>query len=133
MANMESISTNRQMGFEDLISRVEQLDKPTLLQFVNIVNGLVYKKNHTRDHEAQLLKKIKTTIPASLKKRQKELYAKMQDNTLHVPEKEELILLNGIIEEKTAEKIRFMGELAQLRGITLGELNHQLNQKRHNA
>jgi hypothetical protein len=87
---MESVPTNRQMGFEDLISRVEQLDKPSLLQFVNIVNGLVYKKNQTRDHEAQLLKKIKTTIPASLKKRQKELYAKMQDNTLHVPEKEEL-------------------------------------------
>jgi hypothetical protein len=44
-----------------------------------------------------------------------------------------VILLNGIIEEKTAEKIRFMGELAQLRGITLGELNHQLNQNKHNA
>lgn len=133
MASIESLSTNRQMGFEDLVSRVEQLDKPTLLQFVNIVNGLVSKNNQTGDYEAQLLKKIKTTIPASLKKRQKELYVKMQNNTLHVPEKEELILLNGIIEEKTAERIRFMGELAQLRGITLRELNHQLNQNRHNA
>jgi hypothetical protein len=78
-----------------------------------------------------LLKKIKATIPASLKKRQKELYIKMQDNTLYMPERDELILLNSVIEEKTAEKIRFMGELAQLRGITLGELNHQLNQNRY--
>ena len=130
---MESVSINRQMGFEDLISHVEQLDKTTLLQFVNIVNGLVSKNNQTADYETQLLKKIKTSIPASLKKRQKELYVKMQDNTLRVPERDELILLNGIIEDKTAEKIRFMGELAQLRGITLGELNRQLNQNRHNA
>ena len=130
---MESILINRQMGFEDLINHVEQLDKTTLLQFVNIVNGLVSKNNQTADYEAQLLKKIKTSIPASLKKRQKELYVKMQDNTLRVPERDELTLLNGIIEDKTAEKIRFMGELAQLRGITLGELNRQFNQNKQNA
>lgn len=57
----------------------------------------------------------------------------MQDNTLRVPEREELILLNGTIEEKTAVKIRFMGELAQLRGVSLGELNRQLNQSKQNA
>ena len=47
----------------------------------------------------------------------------MQDNTLTTPEHEELVLLNGMIEEKTAERIGFMGELAQLRQITLPELN----------
>ena len=30
-------------------------------------------------------------------------------------------------EEKTAEKVRFMGELAQLRRVSIGELNHQLH------
>lgn len=71
MSSVESPSTNRKMGFEDLLNHVEQLDKPTLLRFVDIVNGLVYKKKQTGDYEAELLKKIKATIPTSLKKRQK--------------------------------------------------------------
>lgn len=72
-------------------------------------------------------RKIKTVIPASIKRRQKELYAQMQKNTLNLPEKNELILLNAMIEEKTAEKIRFMGELAQLKNLSIEQLNRQLN------
>ena len=53
----------------------------------------------------------------------------MQDDTLTTPEHEELVLLNAMIEEKTAERIGFMGELAQLRQITLPELNRQLSNK----
>ncbi len=37
------VLTHRQTGFEDILNRVEQLDKPALLQFADIVNGLVYK------------------------------------------------------------------------------------------
>jgi hypothetical protein len=127
MTNVETVSTNGQMGFEDLLSRIEQFDKPVLLQFADIINGLVYKKNQTSTYEAQLVRKIKSNIPVSIKRRQKELYVKMQNNALSIPEKDELILLNSMIEEKTAEKIRFMGELAQLRHISIEELNHQLN------
>jgi hypothetical protein len=127
MTNVETVSTNGQTGFEDLLSRIEQFDKPVLLQFADIINGLVYKKNQTSTYEAQLIKKIKSNIPASIKRRQKELYVKMQNNALSLIEKDELILLNSMIEEKTAEKIRLMGELAQLRHISIEELNHQLN------
>jgi hypothetical protein len=127
MANVETTATNEQMGFEDLLSRIEQFDKPVLLQFADIINGLVYKKKQTSTYDAQLVKKIKSNIPASIKRRQKELYVKMQNNALSLPEKDELILLNSMIEEKTAEKIRLMGELAQLRHISIEELNHQLN------
>ena len=121
------VLTHRQTGFEDILNRVEQLDKPALLQFADIVNGLVYKKNHKEQYEIQLHRKIKTVIPASIKRRQKELYAQMQKNTLNLPEKNELILLNAMIEEKTAEKIRFMGELAQLKNLSIEQLNRQLN------
>jgi hypothetical protein len=117
----------RQMGFEDILTRIEQLDKPALLKFADIVNGLVSKKNQVGQREAQLLKKIKTHIPATMKRRQKELYAKMQDNTLSLLERDELILLNTMIEEKTAERIALMGELAQIQHITIEQLNHQLN------
>jgi hypothetical protein len=117
----------RQMGFEDILTRIEQLDKPALLKFADIVNGLISKKSQVGQREAQLLKKIKTHIPATMKRRQKELYVKMQDNTLSLPERDELILLNTMIEEKTAERIALMGELAQLRHISIEQLNHQLN------
>jgi hypothetical protein len=123
MTNLEI----RQMGFEDILTRIEQLDKPALLKFADIVNGLVSKKSQVGQREAQLLKKIKTHIPATMKRRQKELYAKMQDNTLSLLERDELILLNTMIEEKTAERIALMGELAQIQHITIEQLNHQLN------
>jgi hypothetical protein len=126
MAHIEITSTAHNMGFEDLLIRIEQLDKPALLQFADIVNGLVYKKNNKNVHEKQLLRKIKTNIPASIKRRQKELYTQMQNDALSMPEKEELRLLNALIEDKTAEKIRFMGELAQLRHMPIDALNHQL-------
>jgi hypothetical protein len=127
MANVEIASAQGQMGFEDLLDRIKQFDKPALLQFADIVNGLVYSKNQTGVYESQLVRKIKTNIPATIKRRQKELYAKMQNNVLSLPEKNELILLNALIEEKTAEKIMLMGELAQLRHISIEQLNHQLN------
>ena len=127
MTNVETASTNGQTGFEDLLSRIEQFDKPVLLQFADIINGLVYKKNQTSTYQAQLIKKIKSNIPASIKRRQKELYVKMQNNALSLIEKDELILLNSMMEENTAEKIRLMGELAQLQHISIEELNHQLN------
>ena len=127
MTHIKIAPPSHQTGFEDILIRVKQLDKPALLQFVDIVKDLVYKKNNTSVYEAQLVKKIKNNIPASLKRRQKELYAKMQNNALTPPEKEELMLLNALIEEQTAEKIRIMGELAQLRHISIEVLNYQLH------
>ena len=117
----------RQLGFEDILNRIEQLDKPAFLKFAGIVNGLISQRSEGEQRETQLLKKIKTHIPATMKRRQKELFAKMQNNILSLPEKDELILLNSMIEEKAAERITLMGELAQLRHTTIEQLNHQLN------
>ena len=133
MANVETVLTHGQTGFEDLLDRVKQFDKPALLQFADIVNGLVYRKNHADTYQLQLERKIKTNIPATIKRRQKELYAKMQNNEINPSEKDELILLNGMIEDKTAEKIRFMGELAQLRHINIEKLSHQFNSETNYA
>jgi hypothetical protein len=133
MASIEIASTKSHTDFDDLLNRIEQFDKPALLHLADIVNGLVYKKHQQGTYESQLLRKIKNNIPPSIKKRQRELYAQMQNNQISVPEKDELMVLNGLIEQKTAEKIMLMGELAKLRGITLPELNHQLNPQTHYA
>ena len=130
---MQTIEINKgiSVGFADIIRGIQQLDNHSLAKFAGEINSLVSKRNTEQPHlrELELLKKIKNPIPASIKRRQKQLFAKMQDDTLTTPEHEELVLLNGMIEEKTAERIGFMGELAQLRQITLPELNRQLSNK----
>ena len=122
-----------QLGFEDIFNRIEQLDKSALLKFADIIDGMISQKNKENQQEAQLLRKIKTHIPATMKRRQKELYAKMQNNALSFPERDELLLLNSMIEEKTAERITLIGKLAKLRQISIEQLNNELNPETHYA
>lgn len=122
-----------QLGFEDIFNRIEQLDKSALLKFADIIDGMISQKNQESQQEAQLLKKIKTHIPATMKRRQKELYAKMQNNALSFPERDELLLLNSMIEEKTAERITLIGKLAKLRQISIEQLNNELNPETYYA
>ncbi|MBK6995196.1 MAG: hypothetical protein IPH31_09805 [Lewinellaceae bacterium] len=46
----------------------------------------------------------------------------MQLETLMPKEREELLLLNHLLEEKSAERIMLLGELAKLRGIPVQQL-----------
>lgn len=119
------------IGFEEIIKGVQQLDNSSLAQFASEINHLVSKRNaKTYDlKETELLKKIKASIPASVKRRQKQLYEKMQEGALSTIEKDELVLLNNMIEEKTAERILFMGELAKQRNISIQQLATQLEIK----
>ena len=127
---MQTIEINKglHIGFEDILRGIQQLDNQSLAHFVGEINRLVSNRNpeNPNREEAELLKKIKMSIPHSLKRRQKQLYAKLQDETILTKEREELELLNNMIEEKTAERIVLLGELARLKGISLQELHAQL-------
>ena len=57
------------------------------------------------------------------------MYAQLQKETISNKEREELELLNNMIEKHTAERIVLMGELAKLRHISLQQLAVQLNTK----
>ena len=72
------------IGFEEIIKGVQQLDNSSLAQFASEINHLVSKRNaKTSDlKETELLKKIKASIPPSVKRRQKQLYEKMQENSI---------------------------------------------------
>lgn len=127
---MQTIEINKgiKVGFEDIIKGVQQLDNQSLAIFANEINRLVSKRNQTKPDlkEVELLKKIKIAIPASVKRRQKQLFTRMQEDIITTPEHDELVLLNNIIEEKTAERIALIGELAALRHVSIQELNKQL-------
>jgi DNA-binding phage protein len=102
-----------------------------LASFASEINRLVSKRKHenTANQEAQLLKKIKTTIPTSIKRRQKQLFSRFEEDIITEPERDELILLNNAIEEKTAERIVLMGQLAKLRQVTIHQLYRELSVK----
>lgn len=127
---MQTIEINKgiKVGFEDIIKGVQQLDNQSLATFANEINRLVSKRNQTKPDlkEVELLKKIKIAIPASVKRRQKQLFTRMQEDIITTSEHDELVLLNNIIEEKTAERIGLIGELAALRDVSIQELNKQL-------
>ena len=127
---MQTIEINKglHIGFEDILRGIQQLDNQSLAHFAGEINRLVSNRNpeNLNREETELLKKIKMSIPHSLKRRQKQLYAKLQDESILTKEREELELLNNMIEEKTAERILLLGELARLKGISLQELHAQL-------
>ncbi len=122
------IENGTQLGFDDLLELIQKLDNQSLSKFAIEVNQLVSKRNTNAPNkrEADLLKKIKTAIPISIKKRQKQLYEMLHQGTITPKERDELLLLNDKLEEKAAERIHLMGELAALKGIPIQELAAQL-------
>jgi hypothetical protein len=116
------------LKFEDLLKGIQRLDNQSLSNFANEINQLVSKRNNNSPNkrEADLLKKINTVIPSSIKRRQKELYTALQENTITAKEYEELILLNDKLEEKAAERIYLLGELSALKGLSIQQLATQL-------
>lgn len=113
-----------QLGFEDLLTVIQRLDNQSLSRFAYEVNLIVSKRSYPTPNkrEKDLLKKINTVIPASIRRRQKQLYTTLQQNTITAKEHEELVLLNDTLEKKAAERIELMGELATLKGISIQQL-----------
>ncbi len=122
------IENGAQLGIEDLLKVIQNFDNQSLSKFAVEVNQLVSKRNNNAPikREADLLKQIKTAIPISIKKRQKQLYDMLHQGTITPKERDELLLLNDKLEEKAAERIHLMGELAVLKGIPIQELAAQL-------
>ena len=130
---MQTIEINEgvRVSLTKILQGIEKLDANTLDKFAQEVNSLViYKQSkQSAKREAGLLKQIKSIIPASVKREEKRLFAKMQQGTITPKEHDELLFLLDFMENKAAERIHLMGELATLRGISLPELVKQLNLK----
>jgi hypothetical protein len=119
-----------QFGFEDILKGIQKLDNQSLVKFVENVNQLVSNRTvPSKEREQIIIKKIKNLVSASLKRRQKQLFVSLQDETISEKELEELKLLNSFLEEKSAERILLMGQLATLRGISLQQLIQEKNFK----
>ncbi|MEO0043976.1 MAG: hypothetical protein RL329_3424 [Bacteroidota bacterium] len=120
-----------QIGLEDLVLGLAQLEASELKQvFEQLSARIVAPPPVPRLHqEIVLLKRIKAMIPATVVRRLKVLQNKRQQQTITPKELSEMLLITDWIEIKSAERIPLLGELAQLRQVSIRVLAQQLNLK----
>lgn len=125
---MPVIQLEAQLPTEKLLKAVEQLGEQELERFASDVNALVAKRKapSLAHHEAELLLKINQGIPMEMHQRYTELIAKRQAETLTADEYTELMQLTNQVEEMDAQRIKYLAELASLRGVTLTAIMESL-------
>ena len=79
--------------------------------------------------ETELLKEINRRLPARQVARYRELVGKRDAGTLTTDEHRELCELSDWLEERNAERLGHVADLARLRGVALSEMMDRLGLK----
>jgi hypothetical protein len=119
------MTVHLEVSTENLLNAVAQMPESEFNRFVERARALRKngeKKQSVSPAEADLLHKINTIFPPEKRRRFNELYARFKNNDLNDDEYKEALALNDDIEALNAERIKLIGELAQLRGQTLEEV-----------
>ena len=122
------------VGLDEIIEGMTAFDTQTLEQFMQQVGNLVARKkapNHLSERESDLLMAINYCIPAELQQRFEVLSAKSQSGLLTNDEHAEMIRLIDQLEQKHAERLEKLLDLAQLRGVPLKTLMQELQLVQH--
>lgn len=129
---MPTIELKTQVSVDDLLAGVEQLPTPYLEEFVSKALVVQAKRRAPSLNKAEslLLEKINRGVPQAIHARYLELENKRSDETLSIEEHQELLALVAQIEQLNAERIEHLGELAQLRNVSLRILMKDLGLKR---
>lgn len=122
------IKKGMRVSTEEFLDSVSRLDPTSLNVLLERVQNAIYVLNQPTNsgRESQLLTDIRTIVPAAVVRRFRQLRLKQQNGTLVTKEQEEMQLLADILEEKSAERVLLLGELASLRKVTLQELRKQI-------
>lgn len=131
--NMASIQIRSgiKIGFDELVIGMSQLPSHELTQLLELLQQTISGKQQLTpiEQEIVLLRQIRGMIPATKVRRLKALQKKQHEQTLSALEQEEILLISDFIEQKSAERITLLSQLAALRQITIRELVKQLNLK----
>lgn len=121
---MTSVQIKSELPFDELLKAVEQLNLPDLerLMFQIIALQAQHKAPSLSKDEAELLLKINQGLSLDTQKRFDELVSKRQAETLTQSEHQELLGLTDQIEKLDAERVKYLADLAQLRGTSLTAL-----------
>ena len=125
---MSAVQIENRFPFNELLNIVEQLNLSDLEQFMARIIALQAKSKAPSlpKEESELFMKINKGLPSDIQKRFDKLVARRQDEILTPDEQRELINLTEKIEKSDAERMKYMSELARLRGVTLDSLMKDL-------
>jgi hypothetical protein len=125
---MPVVQVEAQLPTDELLKAVGQLNQSDLEQFVSQVIALRAKRQApslTRI-ESDLLLKINEGIPSDTQARYSELIARRQSETLTPDEYEELLRLTQQVEKLETRRVKYLAELARLRGTSITALMKKL-------
>jgi hypothetical protein len=127
--NNIKITKQVEVEIEDILNGIAGLETKELEKFVQRVGNLIARRNaeHLPQRETELLMKINKAIPIALQKRYEQLLRKNSEETITPDEYKELRKTIDKIENKNAQRLEYLIELAHLRNLSLDALMNQLN------
>lgn len=130
-----TIGNNFKIGFDELAQSLSQLNANDLNDFfVRLQKASVLTVVEPNlPNEIILLRQIKTIIPASVVRRFKTLQNKQHNQTITEKELSEMLMLTDFMEEKSAERVMLLANLAKIKNTTPRELARQLRLKTYHA
>jgi hypothetical protein len=113
---------------EGLLESVRSLPSDQLEEFVGAVWRLTASRRSPSltKAETQALKEINRPLPVDKAVRYRELVAKRDAGALSTDEHRELCVLSDWLEQRNAERLGHVADLARSRGVTLAEMMGQL-------
>ena len=126
---MATVQIKSDVGVEQLLEGVSQLETVELEQFITQASLLLAQRNEVAlpRTESDLLKKINQGLPTDIQQRYDDLRAKLRREELSSAEHEELLKLVDVVEQASVERLQQLMALSQLRQVSLDELLQQLD------
>lgn len=125
---MSVVRIEAELSFDKLLNAVEQLSLPELEDLMSQVMTLQAKRKAPclSADETELMLKINQGLSPDMQTRFDELVGKRQAETLTQEEHQELLALTDQIEKADAKRMKYLAELARIRGISLDVLMEEL-------
>jgi hypothetical protein len=122
------ITSQVNIGLDQLLNGVAQLETTDLEQFVGQINVLLAQRKvpSLPRRETELLELINQGLPEAIQSRYDALQAKLHDEMIAPDEHQEMLSLIDTVEQATGDRLRSLIELSQLRQVSLDELMAQL-------
>lgn len=125
---MSVVRIEAELSFDKLLNAVEQLSLPELEDLMSQVMTLQAKRKAPclSADETELMLTINQGLSPDMQMRFDELVVRRQAETLTQEEHQELLSLIDQIEKADAERMKYMAELARIRGVSLEVLMEEL-------
>jgi hypothetical protein len=120
-----------QIETQQLIDAALRMSRPELKRLVAKIFALKAREETASlsQREGELLLRINQGVPEEMQRRYDSLIRKRRHHKLTRAEHRELLMLTQQIEQIDVERLKWLSELAQLRGASLPDLMHDLGIK----